>query len=464
MSERKTDIVYFLGAGFSAPYGIPTMKDMVDGFEKEIEFKHLDELRRLHAYKMDELSTRELEDKRFKEHMEDPLANKNTTYFWGGKYSNLNLTLYDRYKTEREEIERLDREISRIESKYDIKEVHKTWRILNAKVEGEVLTGNLDIETILSRTSVENYLSCRRGLKRIIELYLSGVEEYEIENEYTLKANLSSMLEPVESFDFLKAKGRLTSEMINNTITRYLNKYRGLIVSYIRDVCSFCLDGNKIVRELDSLTVPLGSFNIDLFTTNYDLVIENLLDGLDIPFELGIELDHRVGITYWDFNRIAESNNRIRLIKLHGSIDLYNTSDGRIIKLPIPTAGGNLVDGREIHEMLIYPTQQKSVNDPPYCDMFKALVEAISQTKVLVFIGFNFNYNDKHISEAVEKGIANNRQLKKVVVVKGHPEDSVKELLKIKGLGRKRIKAIAGRMPKREVASEIVTTIREVLG
>ncbi|TKJ43456.1 hypothetical protein CEE36_03730 [candidate division TA06 bacterium B3_TA06] len=212
------------------------------------------------------------------------------------------------------------------------------------------------------------------------------------------------------------------------------------------------------------LLLRFQNLNIDLFTTNYDFVLENWLQGMSIAFELGIELDYRNGITYWDFRKIAESDSRWRIIKLHGSIDLYSTSDGRIIKLPTPTAGGSLVDGREIHEMLIYPTQQKTMENKPYCDMFKALVEAISQAKVLVFIGFNFNYNDKHISEAVEKGIANNRQLKKVVVVKGHPEDSVKELLKIKGLGHKRIKGIAGLMPKREVVSEIVTTIREVLG
>ena len=68
---------------------------------------------------------------------------------------------------------------------------------------------------------------------------------------------------------------------------------------------------------------------VEIFTTNYDLVLENAIKSSEIPIETGRKFDDiqaKLDTTYWDtFDDFLTSNGR--LTKLHGSVDWQRNNE-----------------------------------------------------------------------------------------------------------------------------------------
>ncbi len=452
MANRKTDIIYFLGAGFSAPFRIHTMKEMVTEFQKEIEFKHYFELLKEWLEKREKWESRTRWENETQKYLPAPKSEP-THLLFHYEYASYNIS--DSYK---EEMERIEKEIKVIEGRHTPKAIQRTWtrlftRLHEGKTNNRKVEEILNIETIISCLNLGYYYSKCPCLDKF------GKTDWVLCRDY-----FEHMLEGGQEARILIDDNYhgLNFDNVNLVAESHLNKIRETLFEFIRRVCCPVLDKGDIAEKAKRFLLSFKNFNIDLFTTNYDFVVENLLWELKIPFERGVELNPHDGNTYFNFSKVLKSQEKVRLIKLHGSIDLYMLPDGRIIRSPIVTRGGKLQDGTPFNEMLIYPTEQKSVKDTPYRQMFNSFSKAVSQAKVIVFIGFNFNYSDQHIRKALEKGLSKNRQIK-IIVVKEHPKETIKQLRKIKFLKRKHIKVIEGHLPKRTVLTKIIQTMGLVL-
>lgn len=147
---------------------------------------------------------------------------------------------------------------------------------------------------------------------------------------------------------------------------------------------------------------------VEIFTPNYDLLIEEALETQGVP-----HFDGFVGARepFFDIASIEQDSippRWTRLWKLHGSINWQKRDDGTVFRV-----AGKAADGK----MMIYPSHLKydQSRRMPYLamlDRLKAFFRAGGQSPgfgppVLVVSGYSFS--DDHLNEVLTDGLRGNR-------------------------------------------------------
>lgn len=174
-----------------------------------------------------------------------------------------------------------------------------------------------------------------------------------------------------------------------------------------------CEEVSKVVRaELPDDNSPyhhlvewIGAISrskpLQLFTTNYDLLVEQALEARKIPF-----FDGFIGARepFFDLRAIEDEHaplRWVRLWKLHGSINWqYSATGGVVRRFPVPPGS----DG-----VLIHPSELKydESRRMPYLAMMDRLRYFLKQPSAfLVTIGYSFA--DDHLNEVIIQGIRGN--------------------------------------------------------
>ena len=141
---------------------------------------------------------------------------------------------------------------------------------------------------------------------------------------------------------------------------------------------------------------------IELFTTNYDVIIEFVLNELankDIGlreiktgrYERGV---HRIlDLNTWSIDS-RDSTHRGLLTKLHGSIDWSRGTDEIYISDP-------LFKGSHDRHVILYPGSKGSPDQRPFTDFDAYLQHVLAEAAQLVFIGFSFR--DEHLNTVLRQ-------------------------------------------------------------
>jgi hypothetical protein len=138
---------------------------------------------------------------------------------------------------------------------------------------------------------------------------------------------------------------------------------------------------------------------VEVFTSNYDLLMEQALEARRVPYLDGFSGTHR---SFFDLPSIEQDglpSRWARLWKLHGSINWWQTSTGDIQR----RAEG---DG---DRLLIYPSHLKydQSRRMPYLAMLDRLRSFLSRGQaVLVTCGYSFA--DQHINDVVLQSLSGN--------------------------------------------------------
>lgn len=174
-------------------------------------------------------------------------------------------------------------------------------------------------------------------------------------------------------------------------------------------------------------------FTKEVFTTNYDLIIEKALEASEIPYFDGFvgsfepffwqdSVDHQA--QHGDL-----TENWIRLWKIHGSLSWFwryseTTKSHRIIRI------GNIGSVADIkNELVIYPSKDKydSSRKQPFIAYFDRMRDYLLGGELLfVFTGYSFS--DQHINEIVFNCMRQNNRL--FVIVFFFKDDDVENLYK----------------------------------
>jgi hypothetical protein len=174
-------------------------------------------------------------------------------------------------------------------------------------------------------------------------------------------------------------------------------------------------------------------FTKEVFTTNYDLVIEKALEASEIPYFDGFvgsfepffwqeSVDHQA--QHGDLTK-----NWIRLWKIHGSLSWFwryseTAKSHRIIRI------GNIKSVADIkNELVIYPSKDKydSSRKQPFIAYFDRMRDYLLGGELLfVFTGYSFS--DQHINEIVFNCMRQNNRL--FVIVFFYKDDDVENLHK----------------------------------
>lgn len=135
---------------------------------------------------------------------------------------------------------------------------------------------------------------------------------------------------------------------------------------------------------------------VEIFTTNYDLLLEQALEGTQMPYFDGFVGSRK---SFFDLRAVEENlipNHWTRLWKIHGSINWYLENEGEKKRVHRSS------DIKDKASHLIYPSHLKyeESRKMPYLALIDQLSRFIrKKSSLLILCGYSFN--DGHINDTI---------------------------------------------------------------
>lgn len=161
-------------------------------------------------------------------------------------------------------------------------------------------------------------------------------------------------------------------------------------------------------------------YSKEVFTTNYDLIIEKSLEASQIPYFDGFVGSYEPFFWQESIDQFVSKNdltqNWIRLWKIHGSLSWFWKEDPKTNSQKVIRIGkiDNIKD--EDNELVIYPSKEKydSSKKQPFIAYFDRLKNYLLSGELLfVFTGYSFS--DQHINEIIFNCLRQNNRLTALV-------------------------------------------------
>lgn len=145
----------------------------------------------------------------------------------------------------------------------------------------------------------------------------------------------------------------------------------------------------------------------EIFTLNYDLLVEKALEKANLPYYSGFVGNVKpffIADSVDDFQGIYVKQSWIKLWKLHGSLNFVKDEDDKIY-----------IDNSVSHSsknLLIYPSMDKylSSRKAPYISYLDRLRKYLIDKEKIVFV-LGYSFGDDHINEVIVNGLNNNHRL-----------------------------------------------------
>lgn len=144
---------------------------------------------------------------------------------------------------------------------------------------------------------------------------------------------------------------------------------------------------------------------IDVFTLNYDSVIETFCEKEGIEYTDGFRLK-------WDPQNFNHCEWGIRLYKLHGSLYWFRTESNKLVKIPIKKYNIDKAvyySDEKLTEAMIYPTVNKELEATPYLYLRNMLKFKLLSASLLIIVGYSFR--DQNILDIVKEQLRANTNL-----------------------------------------------------
>lgn len=182
------------------------------------------------------------------------------------------------------------------------------------------------------------------------------------------------------------------------------------------------------------LNLQNRDFSKEIFTSNYDLIIEKSLEAIRTPYFDGFVGAYEPFFWPESIDRFVQKSdltqNWIRLWKIHGSLSWFwkkniHTDSHNIVRV------GKILDIDKLeNELVIYPSKEKydsSKKQPfvAYFDRFKNVL--LDGERLFIFSGYSFS--DQHINEIVFNSLRENNRL--FIVVFFYQDSEVEDLYKV---------------------------------
>ncbi len=151
----------------------------------------------------------------------------------------------------------------------------------------------------------------------------------------------------------------------------------------------------------------------DIFSLNYDTILESSLDDLQLHYTDGFRGTNRAWFDVKAFDE--EKTAAYRIFKLHGSINWVRDTNGDVRRVP------------EIKDepVVVYPSEQKYIQTQygiyeTLIGCFRNRLRSPKKNNYLVVLGYSFN--DEHINEAICDSVNADRNNLTIISFIG-PED-----------------------------------------
>jgi hypothetical protein len=274
--------------------------------------------------------------------------------------------------------------------------------------EVKILLQNEDLESILEFINLQE-----RELDSFI--YLISYVNYDMGTKRFFSQNFPLYTNSSSRKSLVDAKGR-------DAFKKKITKLKGTIKKYIANRCwSF----NEI--KIKTLLVPFFDSlfrSIEpctwVFTTNYDLIIENYCRLTETELICGFKhsTKHPEGI--WSPQEFLTNTDEktIKLVKIHGSCDLYEIK-GNICRIPAQVSEFSAADVNP-ESLLIYPAEKGDVfSKTPFKELFRLFRDVLlNDVDGCIIIGYSFR------DEIIRDVFSNALDRKKIFMLIIHPNAS----------------------------------------
>lgn len=213
------------------------------------------------------------------------------------------------------------------------------------------------------------------GQKNVYNQIKSSFPDSNLEKVLSRVRMLAEVIGDGKIFDFTAKEFKDLSEAICNSI---------------RDVVSQDLpSGANPYSELVSWINGINrKYAVEIFTTNYDLLIENALERAKTPYFDGFSGSKSA---FFDPSSISKNDlppRWVRLWKLHGSIGWESNENGEVVRVP---------DSKNAN--MVYPSHIKydQTQAAPFSSLFDRLKNFILEPDSLI-LSTGFSFADAHIS------------------------------------------------------------------
>lgn len=213
------------------------------------------------------------------------------------------------------------------------------------------------------------------------------------------------------------------------------------IVAHIADAWT---DSAVHARFLRRVANRWSNSGRDIFTLNYDTLIEATLDKLRYQYVDGFRGSRRGWFDPTVFEETSSCTPNFKIHKLHGSINWLREETGHVRRTVVSSTD----DIKET--VVVYPSEQKYLQTQfgvyeTLIGRFRARLRAPNVNNCLVTLGYSFN--DEHINEAIIDAInATGSNLTVIAFVGPDPKaaEQQAQLAKIEARGDKRFNAFVG--------------------
>ncbi|OOG69994.1 SIR2 family protein [Flavobacterium sp. A45] len=272
--------------------------------------------------------------------------------------------------------------------------------------------------------------SCALGIPNVEQL-TAGIEatltDDFLVNFKLVKTDLESIIttRKVNIEDILNQIRRIR-ELTGETIKEYEGVSGENAKLLDKEICKIIYEiilDKESVADIDTtkkffawLSLLNRDYSKEVFTTNYDLIIEKSLEASQIPY-----FDGFVGAFepfFWQesIDQFVSKNdltqNWIRLWKIHGSLSWFWKEDKKTNSQKIIRIGKVENIKKEDNELVIYPSKEKydSSKKQPFIAYFDRLKNYLLSGELLfVFSGYSFS--DQHINEIIFNCLRQNNRL-----------------------------------------------------
>jgi hypothetical protein len=253
-----------------------------------------------------------------------------------------------------------------------------------------------------------------------------------------LREELCSKTGDKNTFDNLLEEVTLSKRSIEN-VEDILSFIRGLkevsvgntvrgfteedLVKLEKDICNKIV--SKLNVELPSKESPYHKLAkwisidrdkpVEVFTTNYDLLIEQAFEELGIPYFDGFVGSRQ---SFFDLRAVEDNlipNHWTRLWKIHGSINWFQKDNKQVFR------SSKTVETDASY--LIYPSHLKyeESRKMPYLALIDQLNRFLRQPNSLLIIS-GYSFNDQHLNDTIVSAIKSNPNTMVIAVLFGKIE------------------------------------------
>lgn len=296
----------------------------------------------------------------------------------------------------------------------------KLFDSLRYTIETKLGKDKLDIEMMMSiiinqrnRDNIENELE---------DFTLFVIRNFDISLDKMLGDNTKETYLDLESAykKFIRKMCIIEGKGIDQLLKIYKNLFDHFTI-LLREPMSL---GTKVPTREEQLT---ELENTIIFTTNYDTAIEMYCEQNGYPhIDTGAIRNAMATKKYVDadefLRRYIAKETRLRLVKLHGSVNWIKNNEGDIeegdYQLSFDKAQMRYPSGYAMDDVIIYPLSQKELYRSPFAQFFSVFDTELRKGKIWIIIGYSFR--DLFIRKMFENSI---RRIDRIILVHPKPEE-----------------------------------------